>query len=265
MRRRIIAAFLSMVMLLSCLISMSGCAAQVEDKLTLGQWLGMINQSFGMDTYVSEEPYFQDVGASDSLFGTVQAAAEWGVVGESEELHPEQTLTWRSALTTLVNAGGFLPEEATESDKIQYALEHFATDARSYWMDREISQGSAEEALKIAVSQWQTFTYDTPVEKVDYSEDTVDLSQGDKKVTDYQIEDDTVILPEEVAQEIQPGDIYVLPAGDGSMGTQAFRAESVTQENGKTYITNDPQEPELTDFVEDLDLQQTIVPDLENM
>ena len=265
MRRRIIAAFLSMVMLLSCLISMSGCAAQVEDKLTLGQWLGMINESFGMDTYVSEEPYFQDVGASDSLFGTVQAAAEWGVVGESEELHPEQTLTWRSALTTLVNAGGFLPEEATESDKIQYALEHFATDARSYWMDREISQGSAEEALKIAVSQWQTFTYDTPVEKVDYSEDTVDLSQGDKKVTDYQIEDDTVILPEEVAQEIQPGDIYVLPAGDGSMGTQAFRAESVTQENGKTYITNDPQEPELTDFVEDLDLQQTIVPDLENM
>lgn len=265
MRRRIIAAFLSMVMLLSCLLSMSGCAAQVEDKLTLGQWLGMINQSFGMDTYVSDEPYFQDVGTGDSLFGTVQAAAEWGVVEEAEELHPEQTLTWRSALVTLVNAGGFLPEETTESDKIGYALEHFATGARSYWMDREISQASAEEALETAVNQWQTFTYDTPVEKVDYSEDTVDLSQGDKKVTDYQMEDDTVILPEEVAEEIQPGDIYVLPAGDGSMGTQAFRAESVTQKNGKTYITNDPQEPELTDFVENLDLQQTIVPDLENM
>lgn len=265
MRRRILAAFLSMVMLLSCLISMSGCAAQVENKLTLGQWLGMINQSFGMDTYMSEEPYFQDVGTDDSLFGTVQAAAEWGVVGEAEELHPEQTLTWRSALVTLVNACGFLPEETTESDKIGYALEHFAPDARSYWMDREISQASAEEALETAVNQWQNFTYDTPVEKVAYSEDTVDLSQGEEKVTDYQIEDDTVILPEEVAQEIQPGDIYVLPAGEDSMETQAFRAESVTQENGKTYITNDPQEPELTDFVEDLDLQQTIVPNLENM
>lgn len=118
MRKRIIALFLAGCMILS-LASCKGkdpaeetrpdsTAGQAGEAVTRGQWITMLADAFGLDTYESAEPHYTDIQAGNPLFAAVQSAAEWGILdalsGERfdadknitrEEVAATAALTWR--------------------------------------------------------------------------------------------------------------------------------------------------------------------------
>ena len=147
--RRIFALILTAVMLTFIMVSVTGCSA-AKITLGMGQWLTMINDAFGMNSYTSDEPYLTTVAADNRYFAAVQTAVEWEVIDADQDIDVEAPLTYRDALLTLVNCGEFMDADVSEDEKIDYGIEHFDDTIRKYWMDREIPQKDA--TLLLAVS-----------------------------------------------------------------------------------------------------------------
>lgn len=47
-----------------------------DNFATREEWISMLSDGFGMDTYQSNEPYYSDIPASHELFHSVQASTE---------------------------------------------------------------------------------------------------------------------------------------------------------------------------------------------
>lgn len=87
MIKKLISILMVIVTLLSMVMSFSGCSTQQNNSLTLGQWLGMVNNSFGMESYSQEEPYIKNVSKENEYFNTIQIAAEWDVIDKIGRAH----------------------------------------------------------------------------------------------------------------------------------------------------------------------------------
>lgn len=58
--KRVTAFILALVLLLG-ILPFSGCAVKEDDALSMGQWLSYVADSFGMQSYTQDEPYFGKV------------------------------------------------------------------------------------------------------------------------------------------------------------------------------------------------------------
>ena len=63
--KRILSFVLIMTITLSSILSLGGCSSKKQSTLSLGEWLVMLNSSFGMDSYNSDTPYFDNVSESN--------------------------------------------------------------------------------------------------------------------------------------------------------------------------------------------------------
>ena len=179
----------------------------------MGQWLSMICESFGMQEYYEETPFFKNINKYNPYFSVVQAAAEWEVIDQKDSLDVNEALTWKKALLTLMNVGRFVDLESTEDEKIKAAIAKFDSSIRTYWMDRTIPTEKAVTYLNQAQHDWAGMTFDKNVEEIEYKQEVKNLSEALDK-TDFVIEekDNTVIISNEQFDDIKPGDIYILPA-----------------------------------------------------
>ena len=85
--KRFTALVLTIVIGISTVFGMTGCTAvQADGALTMGQWLALVIDAFGMQTYTEETPYFEKVPSSDDNFELFQMAAEWDIVEPSAEI-----------------------------------------------------------------------------------------------------------------------------------------------------------------------------------
>lgn len=259
--KRIIAMLLVVISIMTSLTSLSGCSKQNEQTLTIGQWLGMINTAFGMESFTNDEPYISTIGKNDEYFNTVQIAAEWEVIDENQVINPRETLKWKDALVTLINAGDFISKKATDTQRIDYAINNFDKNIRTYWMDRYIDVASATNLLIIAQEKWANRTYDTPVEKVQYSKQVKDMSGSDIKVVQDNPSENKLILSGEGASKISEGEVFVLPSTNNSLSPKGYKAERIVKENGVTTIETG-EIKELGDFVDELYIENTFSPDL---
>ena len=227
----------------------------------MGNWLAMINESFGMEMYSSTTPYYSNVDASDPFFATVQIAVEWDVINpQKDKIDVNKDITWKQALITLVNVGKFVSDDKNDDEKIEYAIEHFDKSIRKYWLKRTIEVSKALELLTTAQSQWVSREYDT-VEEVEFKDGVLDLTDQD---IDYVMDGDTIIMPE-TAADIESGDLFVLGAKEGAPTANAHKATSVRKEDGNLIIdTSDDDNLDLDDLVDNLELSGTIVPKMEN-
>ncbi len=258
--KRFVSFIMIFVILAGYMVSFSGCESD-NRELSMGQWLGMINNAFGMESYSNEQPYVATVSTDDEYFSTIQIAAEWEVIDAKAPIDPRESVLWKDALVTLVNAGAFTASTASEEEKIQYAIEHFDPSIRTYWMKRKITVSSATVLLVKAQELWANKTYDVPVEKVDYAEDVVDISQTESNVIVVDPITETVILSEDASLQIQEGDMFVLPTDAGDAGGKAYRAEKVETADGKVKIAVS-DDFELGDVVDELYVENTYYPDL---
>lgn len=263
MFKKAISILLTIVMLLSSFATLSACSPQ-QTTMTVGEWLGMVNNAFGMESYTSDEPYFKNVNQNDPYFGAVQIAAEWDVIDVNSDFDPNETLTWKVALITLVNVGSFTDIDASEDEKIDFAIANFDDTIRTYWMKREIAAEKAVSLLSIAQKMWANKEYDHIIEKVEYKDGVVDLTSGENAITDYEVNDNIVRIPNDGELNLKAGDVYVLPQTDSNPFAQANKVASITSDEDYIYIENSDEELSLEDIAEDISIEETFVPTAEN-
>ena len=261
--RRFIALIISLSIILGCLASLSGCSRSDNQTVKMGQWLSMINEAFGMDSYVQEEPYFSNIDKNNTYFEQVQVATEWEVINTAQKIDVNKSITWKEALVSLVNAGNFTSLDSTDDVKIDCAIEKFDSSIRKYWMNREIKYSNAIVLLATAQRLWANRTIENRVEEVKFKDGVKDFSENKEIAENYVIDGNTTVLSSTKDVDLKAGDVYVLPSNDKSIGTKVYKVESVSQENGKLYINNS-DDIDLYDIAEDIFLQETIVPTAQN-
>lgn len=260
MIKKLISILMVIVTLLSMVMSFSSCSTQQNNSLTLGQWLGMVNNSFGMESYSQEEPYIKNVSKENEYFNTIQIAAEWDVIDRESTIDPNSALTWKDALVTLVNVGNFTKANATEDEKIDYAINNFDSRIRKYWMNRQIDVASATQLLVIAQEKWANKTYKEPISKVEYSENVVDFS--DVKQSDYTVsESGNILVGNDIAGNLEVGKVVVLPSSENNATPNAYKIKEI-KTNGEYVEVVPDTDLELGDVVDELYIEDTFTPDL---
>lgn len=233
--RRILSFSLTLAMTFVFMVSAAGCSAKeffsnepknensdpsTDGVLTNSEWLAMVNDAFGM--VVDEE-------AED---GELDAAKQWGVVGEDETIDMDAPISDQFATKTLVRAAGFVPPDASDEEIIQSAIEHGVITN-----DEKISDPqNAVQALSDTAHEWSTMTYEYK-EDVKYAENVQDLTQSTDK-SDFTIDkDDTVTISSRFAENIGTGSVFILPPNDVYEKGIALKAVSVVDNgNGTTTI-----------------------------
>ena len=264
MFKRFISILLIIVTLLTTVMSLGGCSTQNNASLSIGQWLMMVDEAFGMQSYTSDEPYFSNVKSDNPYFAAVQIAAEWDVIDKEKSLDVNEELTWKDALITLTNVGNFTDIEASDDEKINYAIENFDNSIRSYWMNRVITPEKAVSLLSVAQKMWANREYDHIIEEVTYKEGVVDLTKGSAKIDDYSTEDNVVKISKNDNINLKPGDTYVLPQTLNNPFVQVNKVESITSDENYIYITNSTDELTIEDIAQDIEIEETFVPTAEN-
>lgn len=265
--KRIKAWFLALLVVISLLASLSGCAVIGEETaLTMGQWLSMVAESFGLASYNEETPYFTQVGADNSYFSVFQSCAEWGIVEPSEDVGIHTALTYNDVLISLVNAGEFMDENATDKEKVSYAIEHFDSSIRSYWGSRYINLSTAYVLLETAVDQWVNLAYTEKVENIVLSDEVIDYVNEDFT---YTLEENVITVDAAAAEgleDLQPGDVFTLPATDGATASM-YRVESVEVVDGQVVIVSDDSfsEDDSLEYIEEIQSQSTEDLDMGNI
>lgn len=263
--KRILVFLLTIVMIVTTLLSVSGCTATTEvEALKMGQWLTLVADSFGMQSYTKEDPYFAKVDASDSDFVAFQMAAEWEVLEPNNYISSTTPVKWKDVLITLVNAGTFLPVDASDKEKIEWAIDNFDKTIRSYWMNRYVKIDTAVGVLGVAQNLWANKEYDHVIETVKYKENVVDLTKDNLDINEYKIENNVVVIPKKNSIDINSGDVYVLPQTDEYKFVQVNIAEEVTEDGNYYYIKNSNEDLSLEDVAQDLQIEETFSPKAEN-
>ena len=255
--RRTISLLLALCMVLVSSLSFGACKKEDEAKVDMGLWLSMIANAFGMETYTSKEPYFDNIDETNPYFTAVQAAVEWEILDENMAFSTEDILTYNEALITLVNAGEFLGEDASEKEKIAYGIENFDSSIRGYWGKRDIPFQRAAAMLEKASVQWRYKTYTDCITEVAFEENVCDLADSDISYTRV---DDTVTLEngEGLNLSLKEGDVYTLPATEDTPSS-INRVKTITYENGRAVIVNDPcfTQEDALESIQELKIQET--------
>lgn len=259
--KRIIALILAIVITITSLLSLSGCSATTENSaLLMGQWLTLISDSFGMQNYNEEKPYFEKVNTSNSDFAVFQMAVEWNIIEPDNNLSSTTPVKWNDALITLVNAGGFLSEDTSDKEKIKWAIENFDNNIRDYWGNRYIKMKEAVPILDKAQQLWTKKEFTEKVEKVSFNNSVNDNTKDTS--LKYNTNGNSVVVDDLSLSDLKPGDVYTLPASDSKSPT-INKVKSISTENGKTIIENDENfsEEDALEYIEEVKIQETSSPD----
>lgn len=230
--------------------------------VTIGQWLTMVNDAFGMQSYLEEKPYFKNISSDNPYFETVQIATEWDIVNPKEPLDVSKKLTWEKALITLVNAGNFIPIGSDDKDKINYGLNNFEQLIRRDWLNKNIDYSNAVFLMAVAHKKWVNKRYDQNIEHISYKENVVDLSDIVK--TNYDLNDNQVVVSADLVKDVQEGEIYILPSKENALEYDYYKAENITVDGETAYISNSVEDIELEDIADEVKLQGTTIPTAEN-
>lgn len=293
MKKRILALILAVVTLLG-LLPLSGCreeAANADDTqppeelhredsqepMTRGEWVAELGQAFGMDTPVTEEPYFSDVTAEDENFRYVQAAADWGVLSAytDETFQPDEPITREEAAIMAAIASGWTVTEDQFGENGRFD----GTGALSYAEENGILAGGAalDEPLTFAdaeaVTQAAQTTYLNPtgesVCEAVFEENVVDMA--DLPAGTVNISGSTGIVAGEVEGEVtydetgaasvwvdiagertelKEGGVIIAPATLEHPEGIAYKISRVNVVNGQAQV--ETVEPEIGDVYEEL-------------
>lgn len=263
--KRAKAWFLVLIMVFSMSSMFTGCVdTGANSPLSMGQWLTMVADSFGLAGYAEEKPYFEKVPSTSSYFSVFQACAEWDIIEPSDTVDEKTPVTWNDVLISLVNAGEFMDPDATDKEKVAYAIEHFDNSIRSYWGKRTIKMAKAASLLDIAAEKWRNFSYTETIEKVTVSDEVFDLLEEEN--LEYTVENETVTIEADVVADLKPGDVYTLPAC-GNEGMSINRVESIEIVDGKAVIVNDTsfEQEEALSYVEELNVEETAEVNMDNV
>ncbi|MDE5618929.1 MAG: Ig-like domain-containing protein [Ruminococcus sp.] len=196
-------------------------AASTEDGvITNGEWLAMVNDAFGMEV---------DESAED---GEVQAAKEWGVIGEDENIDLNSPVDDKFVTSTLMRASGYADLDSSDEEIIQAAVEHGVITSPT---ESVSSPEQAVTSLSTAQHEWSNKTFDEHYD-IQLADNVTDLTQT-LNVTDVEMKSsDSMVIPSSSAENIVSNSIVIVPQKDDYDGT-AYKVVSVKQlADGKSEI-----------------------------
>ncbi len=266
MKQRISSIILIVTLLLGSFSGLEGCGKQqVENSayITQGEWISLINDAFGMYSYLEDTPYYTNIDRNNPYFEQIQIAREWDVIdGSVSEFDTNAYVSYGFAAVTLINVTGFVPNEVSAGQKISIAQEMglLVTETTEYEITDHINYNDAIVSLYYAKQQWANTTFDHVVEEVTFAEDVVNYIE--EEVTDYEIKDGKTYIPAQSYKKLKEGDIYVLPSNKDNLVASAFTVAEVAQEGNYFVITNNDKEENILEHIESLNIEETFMADL---
>lgn len=266
MRQRVYSIILVISLFMGSFWGLEGCGnQQVENStyITQGEWITLINDAFGMYSYSEETPYYTNIDKTNPYFEQIQIAREWDVIdGSVSEFDTKAYVSYGFAAVTLINVTGFVPNEVTAGQKVTIAQDmgFLVTESDNYEIEDNISYNDAILSLYNAKQRWANTTFDHVIEEVTFAEDVIDYIEED--LTDYEIKEGKTYIPVSAYTEMKKGDVYVLPSNKDNLVASAFTVEEVVQEGEYFVITNSDEEENILEHIENLNVEETYMPDL---
>lgn len=272
MRKRIISTLMALL-LMAGFVGNAACGTEsmtgsvygteeVEEILSREQWIIGLGSVFGMNEYVTEEPFFDDVDSSEEVYPFLQSCAEWGIFQETGgSFEPETGVTREYAVETAVMAAEVLNDDGAASvyeQCISYALDKgILTSDKEDYLNEVLTYAQGQEILDWAVFEYQNREF-VEYANVELAEDVIDLSDADIEAKD------TMIIPAEEAVELQTGDVFIAPGDMESPDGIARKVTSVSADEAGNLLV-ETVEPELEDIYKELDFAVRAVPDAEDV
>ena len=290
MKRRIISLLL-MFILVANLLPLSGCGQKdMADAVTRGEWITMLSETFGMDSYVEDTPYYSDVTAGTELFPYVQSAAEWNVLSifTDDALEADKKVTREEVASTAAIAAGCNVSEDQFNDKGEFNSDASVEYAIQYGIledDKNLSKSMTLEECEDALSAARSAYLNVPIEEkinvvadenlvdlTDLNTDLLSLENGRVTIpsgssggvsTDASGELKATIDTGTGVVEVGVGEVFVTaPTAENPAGV-AYKVSSIEEVDGEIVFTT--EEPTLYDLYEELDVHETVSVDSSNI
>lgn len=290
MKRRLFSCLLMLVFVAN-LLPLSGCGSKNEgDAVTRGEWITMLSEAFGMDSYTEDTPYYSDVATGTALFPYVQSAAEWDVLSifTDDTLEADKAVNREEVASTAAIAAGFDVSDDQFDSKgafdsaasIEYAVQHGILEN-----DKGLSKSMTREACESALAAACDAYLNTPIEEkihVIADENLVDLTDLDTE--SLRLEGNRMTIPSGYAGgmvqdssgdlkasidtgdgvvEVGVGEVFVTaPTAENPAGV-AYKVSSIDEVDGEIVFTT--EEPTLYDLFEELNVHETVSVDSSNI
>lgn len=124
-------------------------------KISRADYIGLVGQIFGYDTYEATSDFFSDVSASNKNYNAVQACAEWNVIAAGDKFNPNQEATLDFALATAVRAIGVedlgLEENVNDQRLTDFYVNNIAQLDKSN-LNSGLSEDTGRQILQFALA-----------------------------------------------------------------------------------------------------------------
>jgi len=258
--KRFISLLLVLIMVLGGAASLTGCG-QKKNALTTADWLMQVEDAFGMYTYRTEEPYVAGMSLDDPNYQAVQIAGDWGLLPEdfsAEDLG--KPITNEEAAAMLAKTVGIEDFSGMTDEEIaKYAADNGymanGWSGGSWGSGSAVDVDSAAASIERAKEAW--LERDNVREgNVVYADGVVvaDESVISDPIFSYDDTANTIVIPENAVQGLQPGQVVVVPNLPPYGESGAFRIAEVRNENGITVINYSNEELQLGDVFDELHL-----------
>lgn len=211
-----------------------------DEYITRIEWAEVLGGWFGMDTCLSDEPYFADVPSSNPAFAYVQSCVEWEVFSlTNSEFHPEEFATIEFVVSSAVMASEAIADDS--ADPLTFATNCGVVqgDTTAY-ATREYAAKTAEWAYSLYAKK-EFVEY----ENIEFNEALVDLSE-------LACGEDGVVVAPEGRTDLKVGDVIITAPTQTNPYGVARKVTSVSVgEGGETVITT--VEPEIGEVYSELD------------
>lgn len=258
--KRITAFLLSMVIVLSSLLNLSGCAKE-DSYVSRAEWIQLLGEQLGLNEYVSKADYYTDVKEDSEYYCYVQSCADWGIISnsESKKFKPNSTATMDFAIETAVLAAGV---ELEDKSYVDYAIENGIIEDNSYYNVR----GKLTKKKALELLNWATNLYlsaeTEEVEHVVIKDSVKNLTQNTSEITS--VDGKQFVLAADMTEDVLVGDIVIFPADELNPFGVARKIISVgTDEMGNLRV--ETEEPAIEEICDELEINTTVVPDIEDV
>ena len=259
--KRIVSAITGTALLVSYASVLAGCSMKeffanestsekeespVSDgTITNGEWLGMVNDAFGMQV---------DENAED---GELDAARDWGVIGEDEEIDKNAPVDDKFVTSTLMRAAGFADADSTDEEIINAAIEHGVISSP----DSVISDPQqAVESLATAQNKWMTQEFEEH-RNVELVEGVQNFSET-MNVADFKVTSDGVTIPSDYAKNLEQDSVFIVPKNSDGEGGAYKVVAKVDNGDGTVSVKSVPAAPE--EIYDTIDVSGKFYADMNN-
>ena len=217
-----------------------------DGDITKAEWLDMVNEAFGIQ--------------ADENKDDIENAKEWGLIKTDENVDPDSKLDKEFAARTLMMAGGFVDENATDEEIMQAAAEHGIIDGNT---DLNNPQNAAD-SLNEAQHQWANKTFDYH-EDVQFQENVKDFSETpEASKIDFIESENKVILPNSCAGSLKKDEVFILPPDENNKDGIAMKAINVI-DNGDGTSTVISSPAKLEEIYQKIDVSGAFSPNVDDI